>query len=207
MKLSISDNGILAAYAKGYHVDKEGNILNPKNIKLKPNLKSNYYIFGLRYKNGQYSILVHRLQAYQKYGEELFKEGIVVRHKNGIKTDNSWDNILIGTSQENSLDIPIEKRILRTQGSTKIRQKYSNELIIYIRHKYMNGIKQIDLSRKFNIPKSGIHHILNSLYLFERIESSNIQNKKPDLSLFKDIIIDEINAEDIHLHLNKEYTI
>ena len=152
------------------------------------------------------TINVHRIQAYKKFGDKIFKNDIVVRHKDNNSFNNFEDNILIGSQLDNILDIPIEKRIQNTKNSTKVKQKYSNELIIFIRHKYINGTKQFELSKMFNIPKSGIHHIINNLYLFERINSKNILNKKPNLEEFKYLELEEILPENIDEHLNKQYS-
>ena len=207
--LSLANKGIIEAYNKGYRVTKEGILLNPKGEKLNLNLnvKIKYYQFKLRFLNKILNIKVHRLQAYLKFGNKIFDDKIEVRHLDGNYLNNNWNNIEIGNRTDNALDIKLSQRIKNTKGSTKIRQKYSNELIIYIRHKYITKqLTQIQLSKKFNIPKSGIHHILNNLYLFERLNSDNILNKKPDLEQFRNIEIDEIKSEDIVNHLNKEYS-
>lgn len=204
--LSISNQSIIEAYNRGYRVTKDGSILNSKKEIIKLVLKQKYYVFGIRINNKINNIFIHRLQAYQKFGNKIFEDKIIVRHLNGNPLDNSCDNIDIGYVKDNLFDIPIEQRIKNTQNSTKVKQKYSNELIIYIRHKYITKqLTQIQLSKKFNIPKSGIHHILNNLYLFERLNSDNILNKKPDLEQFRNIEIDEIKSEDIVNHLNKDY--
>lgn len=44
----------------------------------------------------------HHLVAVKKYGSPL--DGLVVRHTNGVKDDNRPENILIGTTQENTMD-------------------------------------------------------------------------------------------------------
>lgn len=59
-------------------------------------------------------------------------------------------------------------------GSSKANRKYSNEDVLKIRELYKAGTKQSDLSKKYNIPKSTIHHILNNKYLDERIEKNLI---------------------------------
>lgn len=44
----------------------------------------------------------HQLAAVKKFG--AIPKGHVVRHRNGIKSDNTEDNILLGTSYENTMD-------------------------------------------------------------------------------------------------------
>ena len=46
----------------------------------------------------------HHMQAYEKFGDAIFEDGIVVRHLNGDPSDNSWDNIAIGTQSDNMMD-------------------------------------------------------------------------------------------------------
>lgn len=48
------------------------------------------------------SVLEHRLVALKKYGS--LPPGIVVRHLNGIKSDNRPENLVVGTTQENTAD-------------------------------------------------------------------------------------------------------
>lgn len=44
----------------------------------------------------------HQLVAAKKYGR--LPEGMLVRHLNGDKTDNRPENLVIGTSKDNSMD-------------------------------------------------------------------------------------------------------
>jgi len=50
----------------------------------------------------QHAVKEHRLVAFKKYG--CLPPGTVVRHMNGIKTDNRPENLVLGTTQENTLD-------------------------------------------------------------------------------------------------------
>jgi hypothetical protein len=62
---------------------------------------SNYKVIYL--KNNRY--FVHILMAYAKYGiDEVNNPNNVIRHLNDLKENNSYDNILIGTRQQNTLD-------------------------------------------------------------------------------------------------------
>lgn len=46
----------------------------------------------------------HRLVAFQKFGIKVFEDKIVVRHLNGNKLDNSPENIMIGSQNDNIKD-------------------------------------------------------------------------------------------------------
>jgi len=103
---------LLYAYNNEYRVSKDGNTV--KGIRV-PSLKTSIGGDGYKYfcvhpiignKRDKDTVKVHRLQAYQKYGNKVFEKGMQVRHFNNNKLDNSWDNIGIGTASENMLDSP-----------------------------------------------------------------------------------------------------
>lgn len=103
------------ALIKGYTVTKEGILLNRNGIQVKGRIKDrkrDYYNFdiriGPRKENKKVHCMIHRLQAYQKFGDKIYEKGIVVRHLNGDRYDNSYDNIDIGTNKDNKNDIPKE---------------------------------------------------------------------------------------------------
>lgn len=58
--------------------------------------------FGLFRGKRQLHLMEHRLAAVKKYRRSL--KGMVVRHLNGIKTDNSPENLVLGTHAENIMD-------------------------------------------------------------------------------------------------------
>ena len=47
-------------------------------------------------------VFEHQLVALKKYGNRL--SGTVIRHLNGVKTDNRPENLVRGTTQENTMD-------------------------------------------------------------------------------------------------------
>lgn len=47
----------------------------------------------------------HQIIAYLKFGKEAIKPGIVTRHLDDCKSNNTWDNIGIGTPLDNSKDM------------------------------------------------------------------------------------------------------
>lgn len=111
-----SNKALVWAYEKGYRVSKDGKrVKGIYKDKMSIYLSSGYPSFGVSPPesiDGKRSVLlrVHRLQAYQKYGDKLFEDGIETRHLDGDKTNNSWDNIAIGTRSQNIHDMPEEKR-------------------------------------------------------------------------------------------------
>lgn len=111
MELSKKNQALLLAFNKGYTVTKEGELKNPKGKLLSPHITVGYKNFNIRLNGVTVNVKIHRLQAYQKYGDLIFKKDIVARHKNNDSLDNSWDNILIGTHSMNMMDKPEEDRI------------------------------------------------------------------------------------------------
>ena len=153
------------AYEKGYRVTKDGHLLNPRG-KVIGNISSGYIRMAL-YEEKKMSVKVHRLQAYQKYGNKLYEDGIVVRHLNGNKLDNSWDNIAIGTYRDNSMDIPKEIRIKRAILAGKASIKYPKEFILKLREEYKEIKNYSKLSRKHNIEVTTIWHLINKRKVFK----------------------------------------
>ena len=103
-------SNLIDAYNKGYHV-VSGSVIYKGN-KLNPSISATgYHRFSIRNKDGNScDILVHRLAAYQKYGNEIFNQGVQVRHKNSNPLDNSDENLILGTAQQNSIDSPPAQR-------------------------------------------------------------------------------------------------
>lgn len=153
-------NKIKIASEKGYFVNNEGEVFyQNKKRKLYYKLKGiPYAMFTIRVNNKLMKIEVHRLQAYQKFGDKIFEPGIVVRHLNGNSTDNSINNIEIGTYRDNSLDIPKEKRIELAKYASSFMQKYNHDEVYEFYQKTHSYKKTMEL---FGITsKNGLHHII-----------------------------------------------
>ena len=138
------------ALDKGYKILEDGSIQNPKGIIIKGNKTTNGYLeIKIRIGSNKWiRISVHRLQAYQKFGEEIYKEGMQVRHLNRNSLDNSSENIAIGTSQDNRLDVPKDIR----EASAKVaNKKYSDELIKNIVEDKLAGFTRKEIVEKYNL--------------------------------------------------------
>lgn len=136
---------------KGYTVTEDGHLMSPQNkiVGTHPNKKGRRYEYvSVLYKGKIDKLFAHRLQAFQKYGEEMYKEGIVVRHLNGNSLDNSFNNIAIGTNVDNALDIPKEKRkemsVVANKASMRKIIKYDQNIVdkaVYMRKQGMSYAK------------------------------------------------------------------
>lgn len=161
-------NKLQIAYDRGYRVTKDGYFLNPKGKVIGNNIDSRGYkqtgiIINKKYK----SLYTHRLQAYQKFGDKLFKNGIVVRHLNGNKLDNSWGNIAIGTNRDNQMDISKEIRQKRCLPSIKAQIKYPKEFVLKLREEYKEVKNYSKLAIKYNIERKCMWYLINKRKVFK----------------------------------------
>ena len=124
---------VIEAFNRGYVVSLEGQAYNKSGEKVgwiqyyKSGTPRDYITFKVNKKDVH--VPVHRLQAFQKYGYKIFEDGIVVRHFDGKSLNNAWDNILIGTQQDNMMDVPEQIRISRAIHASSFKKKYNDKQI------------------------------------------------------------------------------
>lgn len=151
------------AYIMGYRVNVDGTVSSYTGTQLVVNYQGKhphrYARFSLK---GNKVVIVHKLQAYQKFGEELFRDGVVVRHLNGITTDNSAENISIGSQSENMMDIPEEIRLESSLRAAKVRRKLTWEEVELLRKDHASGFTNKELREKYEIAKSTVSYIVNN---------------------------------------------
>ena len=114
--LSILNMCVLESIDRGYRIDYDGILYNPKGKIVKGYVNNRgYKETGFRVvilnKTHECKIVFHKVQAYVKYGVLLFNKGIQVRHLNGNPLDNAWDNIAIGSASDNCRDKTPETRM------------------------------------------------------------------------------------------------
>lgn len=149
-------------YSKGYRITENGTILNPKGLEIQGYTDSRgYKRLKLHIGEKYLECDVHRIQAFQKYGELLYQEGIEVRHLNGIRLDNSYENILIGTHQDNMLDIPEAIRLSKAIYATSFMKKHDKESVKRFYFEHDKSYKKT--MEAFNISSKGtLHYLLNN---------------------------------------------
>lgn len=98
-----SQKAVVKFFTMGNRIEKDGSMFDKFNNVIVPNpiRTSDTYpsVFIARK-----SIPIHRLQAYAKYGKAIFQKKNVVRHYNDDRRDYSFDNIVIGSHQDNMAD-------------------------------------------------------------------------------------------------------
>lgn len=151
---------LLIAYEMWYRCDKFGNILWLKNnIKAIIKRKSWYDAFNIRIWDTKYMIPIHRFVAYIKYWNDIFANGIVVRHLNWNIKDNTFNNILIGTQKDNAFDRNPSDRISHAIHAASFNKKYDYVVVAeyYLLNWFTNTVK------KFWMSKSTLNNIVNKI--------------------------------------------
>lgn len=159
---------VLLAFKQGYRVSEKGYIISftGKILAGRCNNKGGYLVFNIRdknkpYKQQTYSVKVHKLAAYQWFGERALEKEISVRHLNGNPSDNSKQNLAIGSHSDNMMDISEEKRIARAYIAAKKLRKLSEEEVVQLREDRKNGLTYKDLMVKYHIAKGTVSYIVN----------------------------------------------
>ena len=159
---------VVESYDKGYRVSKSGKFLTPKGKEIGYKDSRGYICTKITLKSGDYSeLLAHQLQAYQKFGDRALEEGVCVRHLNSDQIDNSYENISIGTHQDNMQDKPREIRLRVAKQAASHRRKLTEEQVRCLRKDRSAGMSYKELSTKYGIAKSTVAYIVNhKTYIF-----------------------------------------
>jgi len=174
--MSKSNEAVISACNKGYTIDHSGRVYSFLGHEVIGSVdKRGYRRFSFTDEGVLFPVKFHKFQAYMKFGDCAFSKTIVVRHLNNNKIDNSWDNIGIGSSQDNALDIPEN---VRKERAAKIRslsdgtvsvekaaaatRKLSVEDITKIRERVKTE-SQRSLAKEFGVAQSAISRIKSGL--------------------------------------------
>jgi hypothetical protein len=114
------------AERKGYKV-VNGEVFGPKG-KIKPSPDSKGYLRFNVYREANKkceTCWVHRLVAWQKYGNAIHFPDLDVRHLDGDHTNNAEENIAIGSRSENLRDTPAPAR---SQRAVRMNETKHGEL-------------------------------------------------------------------------------
>lgn len=146
----------------GVTVDRCGIVKkkNGKIIKLREN-SYGYKVFTAGPRERRVPVKVHCAVAFLKFGNSLFEEGQVVRHLNGHRTDNRWENIGIGTRSQNALDIPRDKRLEMAIHAASFLWKLSSKDVKNLRSERESGANYKYLCKKYKVSKSTVSYVVN----------------------------------------------
>lgn len=168
--LSKRNQAIIQAKEKGY-LYKDGNIIGAKGDALKLNIRGGYPHFCLNLtdssgKKNRVNIPVHRYVAYDKFGDKIFDLNLVVRHRDGTRTNYHPDNLDIGTVYDNTMDRkPEDRRAHAIKTSTHVR-RFSDAQVEEIRKDHAMGLSYKEIMFKWNISSKGtLSHLINNKYV------------------------------------------
>lgn len=131
-----------------YKIDTYGNVWNKKGLMLSPRLNRDGYLrINLYNHRGRPTVFIHTLVA-STYIRPL-KEGEVVNHKNGIKTDNRPANLEITTQRVNML------HSINVLGNSVLNYEKACE----IRELLKNGTKSKEIEKIYGISQSTVSEI------------------------------------------------
>ncbi|NGM81230.1 hypothetical protein G5B47_02255 [Paenibacillus sp. 7124] len=161
------------AYAKGYRVTEDGRYLNPNGKELLIKVRSTHvYPQGCVSMRGRRnSFHLHKLAAYCFYGEDSFRDGIVVRHMGGGVLDISRENLKLGTYSDNEQDKPAEVRSdvgrlansARKDTRRKTMRRLTDEQVRNIKRRLDTGDRGVDIARDYGVVKDTIYYIARGI--------------------------------------------
>lgn len=157
--------------AKKYHATYDGRVIGPHgeralHIRYRGR-RGNYAAFSCYLSDGKFHCVeVHRLVAYQKFGEDMFKRGQVVRHLNSNSLDNSFPNIGIGTRKEDSADKSREARRRGAKAAIAPRRLLTTRQVEVMRRMAASdaSVTAQQLGKLFGLPARRIERILDGRY-------------------------------------------
>ena len=159
--LTRDESRIRLAVSKGYSIDVDGNVFSPrKKLKLMSCKKGGYLYFNVRVKH-MMKIYVHRFQAYQKFGDQMFKKGLFVRHLNGNAQDNSRENMGLGTHSQNQMDKSPEVRKRMATHAYRVANPRSEQERFKIYELLAEGLSYNEIGKRTGVSKSTLSYMKN----------------------------------------------
>ena len=153
--LSKRNQVMIQASQAGYYADPTGTVWTPRGQRLKGSFNRRGY---QRITTSMGVVFVHKLVAFQKYGEVMLGEGIQVRHLDGNSKNNTWRNIAIGTGKENSADKSPETR---ARAASMGNRKY-DELVPEWQRLRAEGWSYKRIAKEYVCSISTVHYHLGS---------------------------------------------
>lgn len=141
------------AFERGYRVQEDGCCLSPKGRLLIAHIATGrrYAVIVIR---GSHKFCVHKLAAFQLFGEASFADGVHVRHLDGNSRNNSHANLALGTAAENNADKSREALARSGAAAARAVRRLTDEQVDAIRVRYGNGERGAALAQEFGVARS-----------------------------------------------------
>jgi hypothetical protein len=141
------------AFAKGYRVSPDGQTVTSRRGYVRKLCKKNgeYRVVTVSIHRRVYPVMVHRLQAYQHFGEAIFAAECV-RHLDGNPANNAVGNLALGTASENMMDIPADIRLSKARIASAAATKHDHAEVLEFYRATKSYAKTM---RKFGISSKG----------------------------------------------------
>lgn len=116
----------------GFTVTPDGSIVrNPDGEVMKQHFGGRgYKVFAFGPKKKRHKCLVHRFNAWFKFGDKIYEPNIVCRHLDGNPHNNHIDNIALGTQSDNMMDRPADVRHAHASAASRHAMKHDHVAII-----------------------------------------------------------------------------
>ena len=171
---------LIYATERGYRVTNDGRVIGPSGRERALSKGTNGRLhFNIRWPFGEKkretaTIYVHRLAAYQMFGERLFRDDLEVCHLDNNPLNNAKSNLILGTRRTNMSHRTPEtlKRVLN--AASQGRRALSDEQVAALREERRQGATYKALMAKYGIAKSTLWGILNGKWEVYQ-ESANDQ--------------------------------
>lgn len=146
------------AFERGFRVSENGELKKPNGQPHRTWLDRGYPTFNIQCVERNCACHVHRLQAYQKYGEQIYAKGLECRHLDSNRQNNTVTNIELGTPKQNAQDKSLEVR-MRVAALTSIAMLKHDYPAI--RKYYAETRSYLQTMRAFGVSSKGtLHYIL-----------------------------------------------
>ena len=168
--LSKTAQALIWAYKKGY-IAKNNQVISHLGNSLKLRKTKGYLNFSVRpdwetNRTRTYNIYIHRLVAYEKFGDKMFDGDLLVRHLDENPLNNHPDNLELGTDHDNMMDRKPEARLRYALKATIVNRKFSDLEIELIRQdSKIHKLTYPQIMKKWNISSKGtLSYIINNKY-------------------------------------------
>jgi len=159
-KMSISNRAIVDAFSKGYRCQEDGTILKPDgSVQKLCGSSLGYKRFGYIFEGRTQSLLAHRFVMFCRVGDKLFTKGLFVLHRNDIGTDNSLDNLYLGTAKDNGRDRVYNKKMVKRGTYKMLYGEIYNHYLVFGQKKTVEkySLAQLTLLRIVKKYKNAKH--------------------------------------------------